>query len=176
MNPVVERFVADCQDACAIGPSRVRDLVVQAISSPSDLLSALESPDVPGMRTVHRASDLTILHVVWGPKMEVPPHDHRMWAVIGVYAGCEVNQFWRRAKGPGLRSIGEATLSAGDAVVLDADVIHSVSNPLAHSTGSIHVYGGDFFAVERSEWASECADEEPFDPRRAVQRFCGVSE
>ncbi|HET7526018.1 MAG TPA: hypothetical protein VFK10_08765 [Burkholderiaceae bacterium] len=174
MSPVVERFVADCREACATGPSCVRDLIAQAISDPNDLLSALESPDVPGMRTIHRASDLTILHVVWGPKMEVPPHDHRMWAVVGVYAGCEVNRFWRRANGPGLQPIGDATLCAGDAVVLDPGVIHSVANPQAHSTGSIHVYGGDFFAVERSEWASECAGEERFDPQRAVQRFGGA--
>lgn len=170
-SPIVERFVADCQEACATGPSRVRDLIAQTISDPLDLLSALESPDVAGMRTVHRASDLTILHVVWGPKMEVLPHDHRMWAVIGVYAGCEVNRFWRRAIGRGLHSVAEATLWAGDAVLLDAGVIHSVANPLARSTGSIHVYGGDFFAVERSEWASGRAGEERFDPQRAVQRF-----
>lgn len=149
----------------------MRDLIAQAIGDPNDLLAALESQDLPGMHTVHRASDLTILHVVWGPKMEVPPHDHRMWAVIGVYAGCEVNRFWRRAKDPGLQPMGDATLCAGDAVVLDASVIHSVANPLARCTGSIHVYGGDFFAAERSEWASESAAEARFDPQRAVQRF-----
>jgi len=173
-SPIAQRFIADCQEACATGPSRVRDLIAQTISDPLGLLSALESPDVAGMRTIYRASHLTILHVVWRPEMKVPPHDHRMWAVIGVYGGCEVNRFWCRTKGSGLHSTGEAAFCAGDAVVLDADVIHSVANPLAHNTGSIHVYGGDFVAIERSEWASEYAREERFDPQRAVQRFSGL--
>jgi hypothetical protein len=50
-------------------------------------------------------------------------------------------------------------------------VIHSVSNPLARTTGAIHVYGGDFFGIGRSEWASEDAPEQPFDVQRALQRF-----
>jgi len=33
--------------------------------------------------------DLTILNVVWTPGMVVYPHDHRTWAVIGLYGGRE---------------------------------------------------------------------------------------
>ncbi len=173
ISPLLDRFVADCQDACASGPQRVRELIERKVRDPADLLAALGLGDVPGMRTIHRADDLTILHVVWGSNMEVPAHDHRMWAVVGVYAGCEVNRIWRRAQpaAQGLRLGGDMTLHAGDAVVLEADVIHSVVNPLARTTGAIHVYGGDFFAVARSEWVSESASEVPFDVQRAVQRF-----
>jgi predicted metal-dependent enzyme (double-stranded beta helix superfamily) len=32
------------------------------------------------------------------------------------------------------------------------DIIHSVLNPIDRLTGAIHVYGGDFFGAERSEW------------------------
>ena len=39
---------------------------------------------------------MTILNVVWGKRMTIMPHDHRMWAVIGVYTGREDNIFWRR--------------------------------------------------------------------------------
>ena len=28
--------------------------------------------------------------------MTIMPHDHRMWAVIGIYTGRENNIFWRR--------------------------------------------------------------------------------
>jgi predicted metal-dependent enzyme (double-stranded beta helix superfamily) len=31
--------------------------------------------------------------------MTIMPHDHRMWAVIGVYTGREDNIFWRRVAG-----------------------------------------------------------------------------
>jgi predicted metal-dependent enzyme (double-stranded beta helix superfamily) len=170
-SPIVDRFVTTCRESLAAGPARMRELVERAICEPSDLIEALGSRDIPGMRTLYRADDLTILHVVWAPKLNVPPHEHRMWAVIGMCCGCEVNRFWRRAQPIGLRSAGEKTLQAGDAALLEASVIHSVSNPLTRTTGAIHVYGGDFFGVGRSEWASEDAPEQPFDVQRALQRF-----
>lgn len=169
-NVAIERFVAACREANAVGPQEVRQLVERTIADRGDLRAALGLPDAPGLHTILRADDLTVLHVVWAPRMEAPPHDHRMWAVIGVYAGREVNRFWRRDTS-GLQSAGTRTLHAGEVVLLGADVIHSVANPLDRSTGAIHVYGGDFFAAERSEWANEHASEERFDPQRAVQRF-----
>ena len=39
-----------------------------------------------------------------------------------------------------------------DAEPLGSDIIHSVINPIDKLTGAIHIYGGDFFAAERSEW------------------------
>jgi predicted metal-dependent enzyme (double-stranded beta helix superfamily) len=50
-------------------------------------------------------------------------------------------------------------------------VIHSVVNPLPRLTGALHVYGGDFFAMHRSEWDSETLREERFDADKAVRRF-----
>jgi hypothetical protein len=35
------------------------------------------------------------LNVVWGPRMTIMPHNHRMWTVIGIYTGREDNIFWR---------------------------------------------------------------------------------
>ena len=44
---------------------------------------------------------------------------------------------------------------------LGQDIIHSVTNPIPRLTGAIHVYGGDFFAIERSEWDPETLAEGP---------------
>ncbi len=44
---------------------------------------------------LYRDDDLTVLHVVWAPGMSIYPHDHRMWAVIGIYSGQEDNAFYR---------------------------------------------------------------------------------
>jgi hypothetical protein len=38
-------------------------------------------------------------------------------------------------------------------------------------TAAIHIYGGDFFAAERSEWDPETLDEQRWEPARAVRRF-----
>jgi hypothetical protein len=166
----IEHFVAGCRAAHAHGQQRVLEFIERTVRDPAGLLAPLELSDLPGMSTMYRADHLTILHVVWAPKMEVPAHDHRMWAVIGVYRGCEINRYWCRAA-QGLQRTGTATLHAGDAVLLDADAIHSVANPLDRTTEAIHVYGGDFFATERGEWANENAPEGRFDPQLAVQRF-----
>jgi len=37
--------------------------------------------------------------------------------------------------------------------------------------GAIHVYGGDFFALPRSEWDPERLIEQPFDVQKALALF-----
>jgi len=94
------------------------------------------------------------------------PHDHRMWAVIGVYTGREDNIFWRRvpdAPGGLIEAAGAKSLGAGVAEPLGRDVIHSVTNPLDRLTAAIHVYGGDFYGGGRSDWNPENLLERDYD-------------
>jgi predicted metal-dependent enzyme (double-stranded beta helix superfamily) len=102
------------------------------------------------------------------------PHDHRMWAVIGIYGGREDNVFWQRVPGHPdgkVEIAGLKTLETGETAVLDRDIIHSVTNPTQKLTAAIHVYGGDFFAAGRSEWDPASHVERPFDADRAVRLF-----
>jgi predicted metal-dependent enzyme (double-stranded beta helix superfamily) len=88
--------------------------------------------------------------------MTLLPHNHQMWAVIGIYTGREDNIFWRRVDGSSkVEAAGAKALAERDAVPLGQEVIHSVNNPIPRLTGAIHVYGGDFFGVARSEWDAE---------------------
>jgi predicted metal-dependent enzyme (double-stranded beta helix superfamily) len=107
---------------------------------------------------------------VWAPGMAFHPHDHRMWAVIGLYGGCEDNTFYRRSS-DGLVVAGSKKLKTRDAVVLGKSVVHAVTNPLRAFTGAIHVYGGDFFAVPRSEWTPDTLEERPYDVERTMRMF-----
>ena len=113
-------------------------------------------------------------HVVWGPGMTVRPHNHLMWAVIGVYTGRENNIFWRRlprdADGK-IEAAGAKSLGERDAEPLGRDIIHTVTNPIDRLTGAIHVYGGDFFATPRSEWDPETLVEGPFDVQTTMRMF-----
>jgi predicted metal-dependent enzyme (double-stranded beta helix superfamily) len=93
-----------------------------------------------------------------------------MWAVIGVYTGREDNIFWRR-KDKKVEAAGAQALSERDAVPLGTDIIHSVTNPIPRLTGAIHVYGGDFFGAERSEWDPETLLEGRYDAQKAMQHF-----
>ena len=58
-----------------------------------------------------------------------------------------------------------------DCTPLGPDIVHSVTNPIPRLTGAIHVYGGDFFAVHRSEWDPEALTEAPYDTKKVRQMF-----
>jgi predicted metal-dependent enzyme (double-stranded beta helix superfamily) len=171
----VERFIAECREAAAgDGFPGVLDAVSRAVATPSEVLEALGEPRRAAVQVLHRSAEITVFNLVWGPRMCQLPHDHRMWAVIGIYTGREDNIFWRRPAGaPGgrIEAAGARALSERDAVPLGPDVIHSVINPIKRLTGAIHVYGGDFFAVPRSEWDPEHLVEEPYDIAKTLALF-----
>lgn len=170
-----DSFVADCRRASATaGSAGVREVVARAVADPGEVLRALGEPRRAGLHTLLRSADLTVLNVVWGPRMSQVPHNHKMWAVIGIYTGREDNIFWRRlphAADGRIEAAGAKALSERDAVPLGHDIIHSVLNPINRLTGAIHVYGGDFFAMPRSEWEPERLVEQPFDIDRTRALF-----
>jgi predicted metal-dependent enzyme (double-stranded beta helix superfamily) len=172
----LDQFTTDCQAALAAENSHrhVRDVVARAVADPASMLKALGEPNGAGLHKLYQSDDLTILNVVWAPMMTIMPHNHSMWAVIGIYTGREDNIFWRRLPGsPGkVEAAGAKALCARDAAQLGPDIIHSVTNPIPRLTGAIHVYGGDFFdSTHRSEWDPETLLEGPFDAERTVRRF-----
>ncbi|HEX6176268.1 MAG TPA: hypothetical protein VF089_19845 [Candidatus Binatia bacterium] len=170
-----DRFIAECQHAsAAAGSAGVLEAVARAVAEPGEILRALGEPRRAGLHPLFRTAELTILNVVWGPRMSQLPHNHKMWAVIGIYTGREDNIFWRRMpeRGDGrIEAAGAKALSERDAVPLGHDVIHSVLNPVSRLTGAVHVYGGDFFALPRSEWDPERLIEQPFDLQKALALF-----
>jgi predicted metal-dependent enzyme (double-stranded beta helix superfamily) len=173
----LQRFIADCRTALAEGTSHraVREVVARAVCDPGAVLKALGEPKRAGIEALYHASDLTILNILWGPGMTLMPHDHRMWAVIGVYTGREDNIFWRRIDAePGAAKVeaaGARAICAKDAEPLGRDIIHSVTNPLPRLTGALQVYGGDFFGTARSEWDAETLLERQFDTERNRRLF-----
>jgi len=148
----------------------VRDVVEQAMARPTDVERVLGTPTLGQITTLHHSPELTILNVIWAPGMAIYPHDHRMWAVIGLYGGREDNVFYRRTA-QGLEAAGSKQIDASGVAVLGRSIIHAVTNPLRQFTGAIHVYGGDFFGVSRSEWDPRTLQERPYDMAHARQAF-----
>jgi predicted metal-dependent enzyme (double-stranded beta helix superfamily) len=140
----------------------VRDVLRELFADRAALEAALPAVARGGITPLHNDADLTLLQVAWTPGMVLNPHDHQMWAVIGLYGGVEDNAFYRRAEGA-LEPAGGKEVSAGDVLVLGHDVIHSVSNTRREFAMALHVYGGDFFNSERSEWDFETFTERPRD-------------
>ena len=77
----------------------------------------------------------------------------------------------RLAKGGKIEAAAAKSLGARDAEPLGRDIIHSVTNPVSRLTGAIHVYGGDFFAVARSEWDPETLLERDYDMAKNMRLF-----
>ena len=173
----LDTFVADCRTALGESPPEiaVRELVERAVAQPGDVERALGSPTLGSVTTLHRSPELTILNVIWAPGMAIYPHDHPMWAVIGLYGGREDNTFYRRSP-EGLVVAGSKELAIRDAVLLGKNVVHAVTNPLRVFTGAIHVYGGDFFTMPRSEWTPDTLEERPYDVERVKQVFADANE
>jgi predicted metal-dependent enzyme (double-stranded beta helix superfamily) len=171
-----DQFIADCRAALEgdRASRNVREVVARSVSDPAGVLKGLGELKPGGIEPIHRSPELTVINVFWPPNMVIMPHNHSMWAVIGVYGGREDNMLWRRlpdeADGK-IEAAGAIALSTKDAQVFGPDVIHSVVIPSPRVTGAIHVYGGDFFAAERSEWDPESLCEKPYDVEKALRMF-----
>jgi predicted metal-dependent enzyme (double-stranded beta helix superfamily) len=171
-----DQFIADCRAALDgdRATRNVREVVARAVSDPGAVVAALGEPKAGGIHAIHRSPELTIINVLWPPHMVIMPHNHSMWAVIGVYGGREDNMLWRRlpeeADGR-IEAHGSIALSTRDAQAFGPELIHSVVNPIQRVTGAIHVYGGDFFGASRSEWDPESLTERPFDVEKTMRNF-----
>jgi len=155
-------LVAECLVAVAEHEPRmaVRAVLERALTG-GELAGALGGQP-GGLNVLYNAPDLTVLNVVWPPRFTLLPHDHRMWAAIGIYGGREDNTFYRR-QGSTILTSGGKELAEGDVLLLGDDTIHAVHNPQRAYTGAVHVYGGDFINTPRSQWDSETLAEEPYD-------------
>jgi predicted metal-dependent enzyme (double-stranded beta helix superfamily) len=167
----LDAFLAACTAARQEAePLRaIKDVLDRAMSDPEAVAAALP-PERAGLERLHSSPELTVLKLVWAPGMRLWPHDHRMWAAIGIYSGGEENEFFRR-NGSSLVETGGRSLRPGDVCLLGDDVIHAVENPTREFAGAIHVYGGDFFAEPRSVWPAVPYEEEPFEVEQLLAQF-----
>ena len=174
-----DSFLADCVSAAREPDARlaVKEVLARATADPAAMARTLP-PERAGITKLHVSPEVTVLQVVWAPGMSFGPHDHRMWAAIGIYTGREDNTMYRRigAEPRHLTESGGQSLDEGDVLLLGDDVIHSVSNTLTRLTGAIHVYGGDFVHEPRSQWGPGPREERPFDFDEAGQQFAEANE
>jgi predicted metal-dependent enzyme (double-stranded beta helix superfamily) len=165
----VDAFVAECQTALAEPQPMlaIKEILDRAVAEPDAVATALHAE--PGVAVLQRNADLTVISVVIPPGLpQTLPHDHRMWALVGIYGGQEDNQFFRRADG-GLVESGGRSLRVSDTLAMGDDTIHAIRNPLDHSAlAAIHVYGGDLIGAERSMWTRPGYDEQAYDDTKVI--------
>ena len=101
----------------------------------------------------------SVVSFVWGPGQQTPIHDHTVWGLIGVLRGAELAAPFTRDSDGTLRQAGdEIRLEKGavEAVSPRIGDIHRVRNAYDDRVSvSIHVYGANIGAVERSTYTPD---------------------
>lgn len=147
----IDRLVEECLEALDEDRPQVAvaDVLRRAVKDPK--VSSVLTPDRSAFGVLHRSERLTVLHVALPPSAGSTPHEHLMWAVVGIQAGQEDNAFFRkdelRIEPSGGRSVNE-----GEVLVMGDDTVHSIRNPRSGYSSAIHVYGGDLMGAPRREW------------------------
>ena len=167
----IDALIAACIDSLTEADVRraIRQTLAETVHRPNAVADVLR-PETAGITMLYHSDVLTVIDVVWAPGMRIFPHDHRMWAAIAIYAGCEDNEFFRRDDVRLAASHGRR-LDAGDVALLGENAVHAVSNPGTTPTGAIHVYGGDFVNHPRSQWVPPEMAEEPYDATAVARTF-----
>lgn len=153
----LSELIEGCREVAG-GDTPTRDVaeLVAAFLHQPDLPRLLGDGDRSTYEALYRGEDILVLHGVVPPTpAPVAPHDHRMWAVIGVYQGLEQNELFVRDEGGGLETVDRFAVAAGEVRTLDPSTIHSVQARGDRYLGAIHVYGGDLFGTPRSTWVDD---------------------
>jgi len=96
----------------------------------------------------------SVVSFAWAPGQKSPIHDHTVWGIVGVLRGAEFEQRYSRTndgrfveQGAPIR-LGKGEVTAVSPAIGD---YHRVSNALDDRPSvSVHVYGANIGAVERS--------------------------
>ena len=165
----LEQLVSACR-AAASDETRpmlaVKELIERATTD-TRLLDELPGKR-PGIFTLHRDETISGFQIVVPSGYTSLPHDHRMWAVVGICSGREDNEFFRRTATT-LEPSGGRSIEDGNVLAMGSETIHAVGNPLRHAaTVAIHAYGGDLVSASRSMWTPNPWTEAPYDDRQVT--------
>lgn len=75
----LDQFIADCRAALSADRSHkgLREVVARAVSDPAAVLKELGEPKRSEIQKLYHAGDLTILNVIWAPRMTIMPRTNR---------------------------------------------------------------------------------------------------
>jgi predicted metal-dependent enzyme (double-stranded beta helix superfamily) len=170
------RDVVDALRTAERDPEAAAEVVGRMVRSPEHLERMLGVEDRAGITVLDAQSDLTVQRVIWPAGLRIAPHDHRMWAAIGVYRGSEYHWLFAPRE-PGLAETNIRRVDEGTVLALEPDAIHAVANLVARPCVALHVYGGNLDATARSTWERD-GTKRRFDlgARRAMVRSFEVEE
>lgn len=156
MSFSLDQFVADGR-AAAAKPNALQaaDALMVAIFSDPQAIASSMPPMEEDEVILFEDDSVSIWHERFLPTGELPPHDHQLSAVIGVYHGMERNRLFRKSGGR-LVEAGSLVLCAGQTHVFGPHDVHAVQALNSAPSLGLHIYLGPLTKVERSlfDWDS----------------------
>lgn len=159
MRFCLDQFVADARKAAAAPDAlAATDRLMAKLFADPDAIKAGVPDMIADEVNLFEDDTVSIWHERFLPSEELPPHDHQLPAIIGVYHGAERNRLFRKGHGclvPG----GELILRAGQTHILGVDDVHTVQALNGAPSLGLHIYLGPLTKVERSlfDWESGAA-------------------
>ncbi|MDO8252125.1 MAG: cysteine dioxygenase [Rhodoferax sp.] len=140
-----------------------RALLAQLVAHDDWLPEAYAQPDPQRYQQNLLHADalgrFSVVSFVWGPGQATPIHDHTVWGLIGLLRGAEQSQAYARTGDGRWAPQGVPhTLAPGQVEAVSPRIgdVHRVSNALADQPSiSIHVYGANIGAVQRSVYLED---------------------
>lgn len=168
MHALLSDLLEECRAArqSADPVTAMRAAVQAAVAHPEGLRSALGTPAGVGQTTLLQQDDLTVQRIVWGPGITSTLHEHGTWAVVGVYAGAELNVVCA-VEDDRLQETARVRVGPGEVLALTPQQAHAVVAADTGWTEGLHIYGGDLTALQRREWID--GTPRAFDPLETVR-------
>jgi predicted metal-dependent enzyme (double-stranded beta helix superfamily) len=132
----------------------IREVLVETVKNPDAILAATSDED--GDETMYFEDDkVSIWRCRFHPKIVMPPHEHCLKVLIGVYSGGEKSILYKRTE-EGLSEAGSVTGHAGEVITLGKAAIHAVTTKDDKPSDAFHVYLGPLMQLERDlyDWES----------------------
>lgn len=176
----IEDFATRCIAAMNASDDRQKaaaEMLSDAIAThgPDAIIAALQAAVPPGASVgeliVHSSPELTMLFARIPAHFQSGIHNHTVFACIGQLKGQEINTSYEQTA-TGLRVAERQVAELGTVLELPADAIHGIANPGDETAYALHLYGGDFGAIqhERSLWDEDSHEELGFSFPALVQQ------
>ena len=158
----IDEFVAESRNAARQDKavSAVNDLMSRTFANPEEIAAAIvpfERDDEP----LYEDEQVSVYWVRFDPHVKVPPHNHKIAVLLGVYDGIEVNELYRKANG-GIELVKTKRMEPGDTLSMGAEGIHGVFSEGDAASLGLHVYLGQLTTVERELFDPDTGEAMPF--------------
>ncbi|MDG1971526.1 MAG: hypothetical protein P8I56_11225 [Paracoccaceae bacterium] len=146
----LDQFVLDLRRAAASDTAvrTICETIEAAIADPTAIRPSLPTFD-DREALLYEDDAISIWHCVYHSGATIPPHDHQMAAIIGLYVGREQNDFYEADPAGGVRKSSEVFLETGKTLSIGPSAIHSVACISEISCRGFHVYLGNLTETDR---------------------------